>query len=208
MIVTARTLNVRSGPGTDFRVLSQVFQGDQVLPLETHGDWAWVEPPNGWVHRGYLDEEPTKLLVPSGLAAIISTFGNPGTSECSAGRVILPYPLKIGWSKGSVTRVSCHLKMEKIFTEVFREIASKGLWGSLSTFDGIYNDRPMKTGSKKSTHAWGIAVDLNEATNAQGTPGTMDKRIVAIFEGYGFVWGGRWVGSRCDPMHFQYASGY
>ena len=53
-----------------------------------------------------------------------------------------------------------------------------------------------------------IAIDLNVATNAMGTTGDMDPRLVALFEGYGFTWGGRWSGKNQDPMHFQYCSGY
>jgi hypothetical protein len=98
--------------------------------------------------------------------------------------------------------------MEEAFTKVFREIERAGLWSILRTFDGIYNDRPTKLGGKRSTHSWGISVDLNAATNRQGTAGDMDDRVVFIFESAGFVWGGRWDGQARDPMHFQYARGY
>ena len=74
------------------------------------------------------------------------------------------------------------------------------------TFDGCFNNRPQKGGTKLSTHAWGISVDLNAATNALGTSGDMDARVVEIFKEEGFVWGGEF--GRPDPMHFQYARKY
>ena len=48
----------------------------------------------------------------------------------------------------------------------------------------------------------GIAFDLNTATNQLGTAGDMDPRIVAIFQRWGFAWGGNWT-TRPDPMHFE-----
>lgn len=56
MKVTASALNVRSGPGTEFRVLGRLERGDEVQIREEHGVWAWVSPPGGWVHSGFLEE--------------------------------------------------------------------------------------------------------------------------------------------------------
>ena len=52
-----------------------------------------------------------------------------------------------------------------------------------------------------SLHSWGIAVDLNVPGNQRGTPGQMDRRVVAIFKKWGFAWGGDW--HYTDPMHFE-----
>jgi hypothetical protein len=41
-----------------------------------------------------------------------------------------------------------------------------------------------------------------------GTVGDTDARLVELFEGFGFLWGGRWPGRGKDPMHFQYCTGY
>jgi hypothetical protein len=45
-------------------------------------------------------------------------------------------------------------------------------------------------------------------SNAMGTAGDMDPRLVKLMEGLGFNWGGRWSGANKDPMHFQYCSAY
>jgi hypothetical protein len=44
-----------------------------------------------------------------------------------------------------------------------------------------------------SHHAWGIAIDLNLPGNRLGAPPHQDPRLVAIFERWGFTWGGRWL---------------
>jgi hypothetical protein len=205
MNVTAAVLNVRSGPGTDFRVLSQLRQGDLVEIAETRGDWVWVGP--GWVSRAFL-ATPAVLNVPRGLAAITAMFGQPGALAASSGRAVLPAPLKLGWSSAEVTRFACHALLEDSFTRVFHTIHARGLWPAIRTFDGCYNARKIGSTGKWSTHAWGIAVDLNSATNRQGSAGNMPQSIIRIFEEEGFYWGGRWSGAARDPMHFQFAEGY
>ena len=79
---------------------------------------------------------------------------------------------------------------------------------AVRSFGGCFNFRAKRSGSKLSTHAWGIAIDLNPETNAMGGRGDMDLGIVAAFKSAGFVWGGDWAGKNKDPMHFQFCSGY
>ena len=52
-----------------------------------------------------------------------------------------------------------------------------------------------------SLHAWGLAVDLNVATNPYGAEPQMDERVVDVFERWGFAWGGHW--RTPDGMHFE-----
>jgi len=207
MRVIAKKLNVRSGPSTDFRVMTQLEQEQKVDVIETVGDWSWVAPGAGWVARSWLEAD-LFLAVPIGLQGILSTFGPAASATASSGRAVLPGSLKLGWSDARVSRFACHARLEDIFTKVFHEIHVKGYWNLLKTFDGCYNPRKIGRTDKWSTHAWGIGVDLNGATNRQGTAGDMPANIIRIFEENGFVWGGRWQGASRDPMHFQYADRY
>lgn len=49
-------VNVRSGPGTNFRVIDTLIRGERVDIQYCRGSWCFVEKrgPNGWVSANYL----------------------------------------------------------------------------------------------------------------------------------------------------------
>lgn len=158
---------------------------------------------------------------PHGFQAICDTFGDirqfvgddgrlsPGWADEYIARAALPFPIPLAWETAkNVTAIACHRLVVPLVEEVFREIAARGLQRAVKSYGGGYAYRPKRGALKPSTHSWGIAFDLNPATNAMGTAGDMDPRLVALLEGYGFLWGGRWAGRSKDPMHFQYCTGY
>jgi hypothetical protein len=79
---------------------------------------------------------------------------------------------------------------------------------------GTYVCRPIAGTARYSAHSHGIAIDI--ATKrahywrwSGGKPGAeipyrnaIPYEIVAIFEKYGFIWGGKWY--HYDTMHFEY----
>jgi D-alanyl-D-alanine carboxypeptidase len=161
------------------------------------------------------------LQPPNGLEEILATFGDiyeyisgNGTLDAKwqadfLTRISLPFPLPLSWDvTNSVNQMTCHKKLAEVFVDVFRRVQEQGLQEKIRTFGGCFSFRPQRTGSKLSTHAWGIAIDLNPRTNSQGSAGDMDAEIVEIFRGAGFTWGGQWGGKRKDPMHFQFCRGY
>jgi hypothetical protein len=189
--------------------------------------WLYVDAPQGrgWCSRQYLEElEAPKVIsspaivtpawpkVPSGLSEIQRLFGSPGNAMASAGRVHLPKPVKLGWADQTIIVFACHKLLEDVFTSFFSEIDRRGLLGCVEiarcvqTFDGCYNDRTVTNSQKVSTHAWGIAVDINAATNRLGARPQLNPDIVAIGRDHQLVWGGAWT--RPDGMHFQYATNY
>jgi hypothetical protein len=101
---------------------------------------------------------------------------------------------------GSVT---CHRLLLPQLHAALAEIEAEGLAGEIYQYNGCYVPRFIDRDPDKplSMHAFGLAFDVNTATNQLGTAGDMDPRVVEIFERWGFVWGGRW--SRPDPMHFE-----
>ena len=162
-----------------------------------------------------------KLMPPHGLDQIITTFGDIfahiGPDHAldllwetdSLARVKLPFPMKLSWDQSrTVTWISCHKLVAGIFPEVFRNIQSAGLQKYIASFGGCFAFRPQRTGTKLSTHAWGIAIDLNPESNMQGTAGNMNVEVIKIFRQAGFTWGGDWQGKTRDPMHFQFCTGY
>ncbi|MBI4720202.1 MAG: M15 family metallopeptidase [Chitinivibrionia bacterium] len=123
--------------------------------------------------------------------------------------IALPFPIPLAWDRSvTVRRICCHRLLAHLFVSLFDEVERAGLTSSIQDFGGCFCFRTMRNGSQLSTHAWGIAIDLNVATNQLGTKGDMAPRLVTLFSGYGFEWGGVWKESCRDPMHFQYCSGY
>jgi hypothetical protein len=95
------------------------------------------------------------------------------------------------------------------FEAAFQAIADLG-WNDLLVETqgmGCFRGRkvPGNTAAARhmSEHGLGIAVDLNVFENQQNTAGSMDPRIVALFESFGFRWGKSFTVP--DPMHFEYA---
>jgi hypothetical protein len=53
-----------------------------------------------------------------------------------------------------------------------------------------------------SYHSWGIAFDVNVATNYRGETPRQDPRLVRILARWGFQWGGTWIVP--DGNHFEF----
>lgn len=158
---------------------------------------------------------------PHGLDEICDTFGDifgyiakdqtldAGWQSDFLVRVALPFPMTISWDHSqSVTVITCHHLLATAFTNLFGRIQSSGLQNKVTSFGGCFSFRPQRTGTKLSTHAWGIAIDLNPETNQQGSVGDMDPALIAVFREAGFKWGGDWMRKTRDPMHFQFCTGY
>lgn len=123
--------------------------------------------------------------------------------------VPFPEPVPLAWAPlQKVSRIRCHSAAAEAFRSVFRVLyAEDALWLAVKTYGGCYTFRTKRaSGEDLSTHAWGIAIDLNPSTNRMGALGDISPGIVQVFEAHGFTWGGRWRNP--DPMHFQLASGY
>ena len=100
-------------------------------------------------------------------------------------------------------RITCHRLMVPQLRGALAEVQAAGLGQLLRTYDGCYVPRfiARNPDNSISLHTWGIAIDMDAATNYRGIRGTMDIRIVEIFKRWGFRWGGDW--KYTDPMHFE-----
>lgn len=101
------------------------------------------------------------------------------------------------------TRV--HRMMAPQLLAAMEQIEAEGLIDHFKPeqFGGGWVPRHIDWNPRKplSMHAWGLAVDFNTRDNWLGQTPVMDRRIVEIFESWGFEWGGHW--SRPDGMHFE-----
>ncbi len=101
--------------------------------------------------------------------------------------------------------VTCNKAVLPQLRAALEEVVRSGLSSSIhpGEYAGCYYPRYIgrNRGNGLSLHSWGIALDLNVPGNQRGTVGEMDRRVVLIFEKWGFAWGGYW--NYTDPMHFE-----
>lgn len=97
----------------------------------------------------------------------------------------------------------CHKKIIPQLTAAMNELQNRNLAHLVKTNDGCYNPRMQTTNEDAiSRHAFGVAIDINASSNAQGATPTMDPALVEVMEKWGFAWGGRWTVP--DGMHFEF----
>ncbi len=124
------------------------------------------------------------------------------------GRLIRPEP---SWVREHITTeavpilgaVTCNRLIFPQLRAALQEIVDLGLASEINPeeYAGCYHPRFIAGTTKLSNHAFGLALDLNVPGNQRGTVGEMDRRVVAVFEAWGFTWGGHW--RYTDPMHFE-----
>jgi hypothetical protein len=167
----------------------------------------------GWTHRH--DGYPT---VPNGIAAIKATFGEP----CLGSDKNFNRFQWVAWDDGVAYNVNFHKKLGgKAVPGWF--VGNGGLSTNLwwDVVGHVTNEhRPVKHGiwgyickyisgtQVRSTHSWGIAIDINSAFEHIGEAHkhnhSIDPRVAEIFQQHGWKWGITFG----DAMHFQYATGY
>ena len=102
-----------------------------------------------------------------------------------------------------IGRVTCNLAFFPPLAHALRQVEREGLGSLIHSTAGCYNARTVARDptAPPSDHAYGAAIDINAPENAYGATPTMDERIVAIFERWGFAWGGDFLIP--DGMHFE-----
>jgi hypothetical protein len=151
----------------------------------------------------------------------VRVFGDPGR-EAALKRVKLPWPMKIAWGGGTRKTIRMHRLIADKMIEALTEIKTKhGMdyvrkYG-LDLFGGDYVNRPSRSSTATSDHAWGIALDLNPAANGNWTmwePGKaapngtrqMPRSAVEIFRKHGLQVGFKRGSGRRDMMHIAYVA--
>ena len=110
------------------------------------------------------------IVSPHGLDQIRATYGaifayvhpdhtlDPRWQRDFLQRITLPFPMTLSWDRSrSVSQVTCHKRLCSIFAEVLSSIQSTGLEKQITSFGGCFSFRPQRTGTKLSTHSWGIS---------------------------------------------------
>jgi hypothetical protein len=95
-------------------------------------------------------------------------YGKPGSNQVT---LTLPYPMVIAWDpKKRVSSWKCHRKVHDNMKRIFQRTLD--FYGMekirelrLDRWGGTLNVRKMRGGSSWSTHAWGIACDIDPDNN-------------------------------------------
>lgn len=167
--------------------------------------------------EGWRDKHVYYPTLPSGYSQIVSVFGQPCNSNSTANAMnwraanngvtyVVRYHYKLGGygtkhgGTGSTTRSSNlnHDIRGHITNEHLNPKILSGIWG--------YNCRYISGTTKWSTHAWGIAVDINSqyesTTDTTCHPNT--NAVAPIWKNHRWIHGASFK----DCMHFQYATNY
>jgi len=100
------------------------------------------------------------------------------------------------------THIYCNKDLQEPLLIALQNVRDRGLLTALHTFDGCLNIREVRGEPEKiSSHAYGISIDINAASNKLGETGDIPPQLVECFTSTGFNWGGRF--HRKDPMHFS-----
>lgn len=168
-----------------------------------------------WSNLGWRDKHYNYPSRPNGYTQIVNRFGQPCSANASAISMIW-----VAADTGTTYSFTFHRKLGGYPTEM---VGNKG--GASTNLDndvyghiqnahlqpyvehGIYGYfcRYIKNTTLWSTHAFGIAVDVSSAEEYEGKcNSTVNYNHASIWQSHNWYWGLAF----CDPMHFQFATGY
>ena len=129
------------------------------------------------------------------------------TTPSSRAADIAPEP---SWVRDHITTetvpilgsVTCNRLIFPQLRAALADIVELGLASEIhpGEYAGCYYPRFIAGTTQLSNHSFGLALDLNVPGNQRGTVGEMDPRVVAVFEEWGFTWGGRLALHRPDAL--------
>lgn len=148
-------------------------------------------------------------------AALEAFYGRPG-DESQLVSFTFPYPMYYLGKRVLTSR--CHRKVKDSLLRILTAIGDR--WGDMpgimeeaQDYGGIYNYRNSRSSASLSTHAWGIAIDLDADDNGLHTPwptlADMPLEIMEEFAKEGWLPAGAFWTHRTvrhngyDAMHFQ-----
>jgi hypothetical protein len=171
-------------------------------------------PPVTPIDRELVATLPGWFEPPHGLVAVKQCYGDITVSN---GQITTK-----GWESANMVTVTdmpglapgrrfyVNKKVEPLLRAALTACLALGNGYQILTL-GCFAPRPKRVNGDLSTHSWGVAIDINAATNPLASaPGFIQRDIpdawIAQFERHGWRWGGRFP--RADAMHLQFLDGY
>lgn len=168
-----------------------------------------------------MSQKCKELFPHEDIVSLIKFYGDPRGSNGQVSKkwwaeniVKWTPPYQLYYSDGNRTKLKTmflHKKVVDVYTAAYTEV--------MNTFDpkeinalrlnisgGTYNYRVVRGGSRLSTHAFGIAIDMDPARNPypkEWKEGMINREFCDILMKHGIWWRGH-NGDK-DPMHFQCA---
>lgn len=143
--------------------------------------------------------------------SLMNFYGSVGKNQTS---LELPYRMYLAWDTSkSLSRISCHAKVADSLYTVLENVKSVYSPEEISKhgfnlFGGCLNVRKIRGGNRWSTHAWGIAIDIDPARNGLRTSWSKSyfgrsecRDFVECFKNEG--WYSLGLEKNYDSMHFQ-----
>ncbi len=103
-----------------------------------------------------------------------------------------------------VEKFYCNVDMTEALLTALRNVKDRGFAHELVSFDGLFNVRFVRGWrGRPSTHAYGLAIDLNASENPLNGPVQFSEGFISCWTDAGFTAGASF--SRADGQHFSYA---
>jgi len=169
----------------------------------TPADGEWLSKSIAACQKHLRSLMPSPNPWPATDQASLTRFYGAAGDESQLVNLVPPAPVYYGGKK--VRSIRCHHKVAESLHDIIADIAAGPFAYILKSYDGCYNNRPMRGGSLPSLHARGAAIDFDAANNGNRTAwpvnATMPIEIMEIFARHGWIAAGAFWGR--DAMHFQ-----
>jgi len=163
--ICSENLNIRYGPGTNFKILATMPKGTQVDIYSISGSWAKVKYNGiaGYCSTAYLKESLTGYVT----ASVLNVRSGPGVShdvikQIRKGDPVVLYGLKGGWWETPTGFVSADwISLDKVSAPV--TVATK--WGTVTPKAGL-NVRKSPGGAKVGALKYATKVRIYEQSGS------------------------------------------
>lgn len=192
------------------------LQADGIIGRRTAGvfETHLAKHPGSAVHNPKIERRNTGFPWPRERSdSLMRFYGKPGHHQT---RIKCPYPMKLAWDTNTViTKITCHEKVAASLSRILSDVATSYSIDEINKhgfnmFGGSLNVRRIRGGSRWSTHAWGIAIDIDPARNGLRTSWANSylsrpecAEFINAFKRQG--WYSLGAERNYDSMHFQAA---